>query len=56
MPGQFIHTPDEFLSFTRDLLDGKDDYYETRTRVAGLTNRYPGGEDAVRCLKIAGIL
>lgn len=56
MPGQFIHTPDEFLAFTGDLLDGNDTFREQRTQVAALTNQFPGGKDAERCLKIAGIL
>ncbi len=56
MPGLFIHTPGEFLAFMEELLDGKDACREQRAKVAALTNRYPGGQDAERALKIAGIL
>lgn len=56
MPGQFIRTPDEFCSFVQDLLEGRDDYAVQRAKAAPLANKFPGGQDAERCLKIAGIL
>lgn len=56
MPGAFIHTPEEFTAFLTALLSGEDEYQSRRQEVARLVNQYPGGEDAARCLKIAGIL
>ncbi len=56
MPGQFIHTPEEFTGFLTALLADEDAYADRRSEVAKLVNKYPGGHDAERCLKIAGIL
>ncbi len=56
MPGPFINTPREFLSFIEDLLSGRDEYAAQRCKVGKLVNKYPGGKDAERCLQIAGIL
>ena len=56
MPGPFIRTPDEFAAFLSDFLSGKDDYKAERERVGKLTNAFPGGQDAERCLKIAGLI
>ena len=55
MPGAFINTPEEFLQFVDNLLNGKDDYRETRKRVNRLVNQFEGGRDCERVLKIAGI-
>ena len=56
MPGIFINTSDEFLTFIENLLAGKDEYAEKRCKVNSLVNKYPGGKDAERCLRLAGIL
>ncbi len=56
MPGQFIHTPEEFIGFLTGLLAGEDAFADRREQVGRLVNQYPGGKDAERCLKIAGIL
>lgn len=55
MPGAFINTPEEFLKFVDDLLNGKDDYKEKRRQVNQLVNQFEGGKDCERILKIAGI-
>lgn len=56
MPGPFLNTPDEFAAFIDDLLTDRDEYEADRIRVGKLANRYPGGQDAARALRIAGIL
>lgn len=55
MPGSFINTPEEFLGFVDHLLNGEDDYKEKREKVNRLVNKYEGGKDCERVLKIAGI-
>ncbi len=55
MPGAFINTPEQFLGFVDDLLNGKDDYKEKRQKVNGLVNKFEGGRDCERVLEIAGI-
>lgn len=55
MPGAFINTPEEFLRFVDDLLDGRDEFKEKRTKVNDLVNQYHDGRDCERVLKIAGI-
>lgn len=56
MPGPFIRTPEEFADFLRAFLSGEDNYRAERERVGKLVNRYPGGQDALRCLRIAGLI
>ncbi len=56
MPGPFIRTPEEFSRFIADFLSGKDGYKAERERVGRLTNAFPGGRDAERCLRIAGLI
>ena len=55
MPGAFINTPEEFVGFVDDLLNGRDEYREKREKVNDLVNRYHDGRDCERVLKIAGI-
>ncbi len=55
MPGNFINTPEEFLAFVDHLLNGRDDYKEKRQKVNRLVNKYEGGKDCERVLRIAGI-
>ena len=55
MPGKFINTPEEFISFVNDLLDGRDEGKEDRERVNDLVNKYHDGKDGKRVLEIAGI-
>ena len=55
MPGAFINTPEEFLGFVDDLLNGIDVYKEKRQTVNELVNKFEGGRDCERVLEIAGI-
>ncbi len=55
MPGSFINTPEEFIEFVNDLLDGNDTFKAERERVNNLVNKYHDGKDCERVIEIAGI-